>query len=358
MKLLIIKNNYTKRFDYTKAIEWFEKRTPLRFQVEEKKTNFPLTFSNYGNHTYVGYGLSPESKDIFRTVVPEGVYDMVAVIYGDSAPGVRVPATNWNPLYKDTEFIQIAIPKAITLNHEMMHALFMKIKRKNIVIDDPMDFVVFEGRGIPYFNNESWDMVPSNRSIALDRLAPYWSILMGEKPKPTMKPTLRLGSKGDAVKELQTKIGINADGVFGRQTQEAVKAFQRLKGLFVDGVVGKNTWNALGGKLSLVEALIMVESGGDDYAVGDQHLKHLAYGCLQLTAPYIEDCNKKLGTSYTTNDVLGNRDLSIQLFNTYMSIYEPNGTDEEKARCHNGGAGWRKNRKATDGYWNKVKVYL
>ena len=58
-------------------------------------------------------------------------------------------------------------------------------------------------------------------------------------------PTLRYGSRGAAVAELQRRLHISADGVFGRQTQAAVLAFQRSRGLVADGIVGPKTWAAL-----------------------------------------------------------------------------------------------------------------
>nr|DAF88874.1 MAG TPA: N acetylmuramidase [Siphoviridae sp. ctoyo6] len=66
-------------------------------------------------------------------------------------------------------------------------------------------------------------------------------------------PTLRKGSSGSEVKELQIlliKAGYScgkygSDGKFGDGTLEAVKAFQAEHGLTVDGVVGVNTWNEL-----------------------------------------------------------------------------------------------------------------
>jgi cell wall-associated NlpC family hydrolase len=48
------------------------------------------------------------------------------------------------------------------------------------------------------------------------------------------------------VRAVQQKLGISADGVFGRQTLHAVRAYQRAHGLTVDGVVGPQTLAAMG----------------------------------------------------------------------------------------------------------------
>ena len=67
----------------------------------------------------------------------------------------------------------------------------------------------------------------------------------------TTRPTLRSGSTGDAVKELQTRLNElgyscgTLDGIFGTKTVAAVKKFQTAKGLTVDGIVGEKTWEAL-----------------------------------------------------------------------------------------------------------------
>ncbi len=71
--------------------------------------------------------------------------------------------------------------------------------------------------------------------------------------------TLRLGSKGEDVKKLQTMLNdpllslkhITVDGIFGKTTQADVMDFQRKAHLRVDGIVGPSTWNKLGNVLSM-----------------------------------------------------------------------------------------------------------
>ena len=65
-------------------------------------------------------------------------------------------------------------------------------------------------------------------------------------------PTLRVGSRGAAVQQLQTQLNtqgasLTADGIFGQQTAAAVRAFQQALGLAADGVAGPQTWAALRG---------------------------------------------------------------------------------------------------------------
>jgi hypothetical protein len=57
---------------------------------------------------------------------------------------------------------------------------------------------------------------------------------------------VKKGDRGSAVKRIQGRLGLAADGVFGKQTARAVKRFQRRKGLVADGVVGPITRRALG----------------------------------------------------------------------------------------------------------------
>ena len=56
---------------------------------------------------------------------------------------------------------------------------------------------------------------------------------------------LRVGSQGDLVAHVQTKLGVASDGIFGPQTDAAVRKYQLAAGLDVDGIVGLNTWSSL-----------------------------------------------------------------------------------------------------------------
>ena len=57
---------------------------------------------------------------------------------------------------------------------------------------------------------------------------------------------VKRGHRGLAVRQIQRKLGVMADGVFGPLTERAVKRFQRAHGLEADGVVGPLTRSALG----------------------------------------------------------------------------------------------------------------
>ncbi len=65
------------------------------------------------------------------------------------------------------------------------------------------------------------------------------------------RPTLKSGSKGTEVSELQATLKLlgyydgTVDGVFGESTVTAVSSFQQAAGLSSDGIVGPATWNRL-----------------------------------------------------------------------------------------------------------------
>ena len=59
--------------------------------------------------------------------------------------------------------------------------------------------------------------------------------------------TLTVGSTGDTVKALQTKLGTGADGAFGLGTKRVVQAWQKKNGLTADGIAGPATLKKLFG---------------------------------------------------------------------------------------------------------------
>ena len=77
---------------------------------------------------------------------------------------------------------------------------------------------------------------------------------------------LKNGSKGDDVKKLQEKLGVEAIGTFGPKTEAAVKAWQKANGLKDDGIVGDATWAKLFGKsapaATVVKEDVVMPSGG------------------------------------------------------------------------------------------------
>ena len=66
-----------------------------------------------------------------------------------------------------------------------------------------------------------------------------------------VRPALKLGSRGEAVLELQAALKLlgfyadTVDGIFSQSTARAVSQFQEAAGLATDGIVGQDTWNRL-----------------------------------------------------------------------------------------------------------------
>lgn len=88
------------------------------------------------------------------------------------------------------------------------------------------------------------------RALAL--LLAFGCLLALLVPITAEAATLRVGSRGEQVKTLQTKLKRwgyytgSVDGIFGSGTKAAVVYFQKANGLTPDGVVGPATAKALG----------------------------------------------------------------------------------------------------------------
>lgn len=186
---------------------------------------------------------------------------------------------------------------------------------------------------------------------------------------------IKKGSYGPDVKTLQESLNtfgynLKVDSSFGPATDSAIRDFQTKHSLKSDGIVGPATIaklsvpNHSSDPDAFLEAVIQVESGGDDSAIGD---KGNAFGCLQMWQGVVDEANARLGTTYKAHDTLGNRSLSVLIWNTYFSLHPEMVTDRDKAFCWNGGAGWRQRygkpewkrySNNLDIYYSKVQNYL
>lgn len=105
--------------------------------------------------------------------------------------------------------------------------------------------------------------------------------------------TLKKGSKGNSVKELQKKLNLQVDGIFGPITEEAVKEFQKNNGLVDDGIVGPKTWDKLGvkatNKRNITEIIVHCSATpeGKDYTVAQIRQWHLARNFSDIGYHYV-----------------------------------------------------------------------
>jgi peptidoglycan hydrolase-like protein with peptidoglycan-binding domain len=97
-----------------------------------------------------------------------------------------------------------------------------------------------------YGYNKSGDAAAANAD-AQNKTDLAMKVAGVERQNPIKAPgdlesgTLKFGSKGDSVRELQRKLGIKDDGIFGKETEKAVRDFQQKNKLRDDGRVGTQT---------------------------------------------------------------------------------------------------------------------
>lgn len=235
----------------------------------------------------------------------------------------------------------------------------------------------------PFIRHVNYDVNFALQGVVKPRIEP---------PSPSghmFTVNLQKGSRGIDVFELQKILVAEGllnknllvqnpnDAYFGTNTFNGVIELQEKYALDIlypsqlnqgTGYVGLYTrayLNTRKGK-SLLDAITQVESGGNDFAIGDITLTDKAYGCLQIRQGVVDQVNAKLGTSYLSKDCLGNRSLSFKIWNTYWTVFN-RPTDEDKAKSWNGGPYWKskygkkgyeKYTKNLDDYWIKVQSKL
>jgi len=105
---------------------------------------------------------------------------------------------------------------------------------------------------------------------------------------------------------------------------------------------------------NLISALIIVESSGNDMAIGDNGK---AIGPLQIHKAVVLDVNRFTGSHYQHQDMT-NRAQARAVCEAYLKHYGKGCTTEQLARKWNGGGPAGDKKKATEAYWNKVRKHL
>ena len=111
----------------------------------------------------------------------------------------------------------------------------------------------------------------------------------------------------------------------------------------------------------LIEALIMVESLGNDSAIGDGHMEEPSVGVLQIRPIMIKEVNRILelkGTDYKFNRKdRFSREKSIEMFMIWYEFHHKDSDYEKISRSWNGGPRGHRNSRTLH-YWKKVQQEL
>lgn len=181
-----------------------------------------------GNSRVASWHFTVDEKEIWQSI-PE---DEVAWHAGDGhdGPGNRQSLAIEICVNKDGDF-QKAQANAIWLIRHLM-------AKHNIPIERVVPHHKWSGKNCPRHLLPQWDQF-INRVKAAES-APS-TVSNGPRLLKLTDPYMR----GDDVKEVQAKLGVTPDGIFGPGTQAAVIAFQKANGLTPDGVVGPQTRSKL-----------------------------------------------------------------------------------------------------------------
>ena len=118
-------------------------------------------------------------------------------------------------------------------------AILAHLDRKAIMVAGHREYALPHGRKIdPLFDMDAFRT----------RVEGIMTTARRVRPLPVVAPEGMMLRRGDAcasVKQLQGRLGLVQDGVFGERTEQAVKIFQADRGLRADGLVGPATWASL-----------------------------------------------------------------------------------------------------------------
>jgi len=115
-------------------------------------------------------------------------------------------------------------------------------------------------------------------------------------------------------------------------------------------------------ELELIDALIQVESRGNDSAIGDRHLVgNEAVGALQIRPIMVREVNRilkiqKSDKRFKLSD-RWDREKTVEMFLIWKGYHHKDGDFEKIARTWNGGPKGHKSSR-TEKYWLKVQREL
>lgn len=151
------------------------------------------------------------------------------------------------------------IVTAMDITHDPPNRVDGSVLSEALIKDPRTKYVIFAGR-IWKARTGKWETYRGPNSHhhhlhlsvkpdLVDNVEP-WPLSLTTIPSKPLRPVLRKGDRGEAVRELQVKLrkwaNVSVDGIFGIGTENAVKYFQRMEGLDPDGKVGPATYQKLG----------------------------------------------------------------------------------------------------------------
>jgi putative chitinase len=136
---------------------------------------------------------------------------------------------------------------------------------------------------------------------------------------------LKIGSQGELVKQLQTKLGVTADGAFGPGTDKALKEWQTKNGLVADGIAGPATLEKMGITIPTVqkETLKLDKLKGQipDSVINEISENGDKFGIITnlRLAHFLAQCSTESGNFKVLNENLNySKDGLMKIFGKYF----------------------------------------
>ncbi|KYG30413.1 N-acetylmuramoyl-L-alanine amidase [Alkalihalobacillus trypoxylicola] len=131
---------------------------------------------------------------------------------------------------------------------------------KGVAVGQLQNLLIINGYSLPRFgtdNDFGAETLAAVRAFQRDKgltvdgiVGPKTWAELNKKPsnQPQYNRLLRITSpmmRGDDVKEVQRKLSVIIDGIYGPQTEKAVREYQRKNKIDIDGMVGPVTWSKM-----------------------------------------------------------------------------------------------------------------